>query len=239
MRAAYLLILTSFYFKAASQLNPGFGTGFQPSKDIIVKFKIDKVTIKYMDTSNFKWDYYFDINGNDTALYTNNRLSWMKKYEKDKQGKIIRWIQYDSTRDTQYAADYTYELDGSYTVNITDEKYKVRIHSQTFNKRDKIESEFLMDGGQHIYKYDSLDRLSRIDSKPGLDGYNQYAADYNYNSNGILISVKTVFFLLKKEVLNKFYYSQKGLLIKSEAIETSSYDDKKWIHTTIYSYIFR
>ena len=235
----FLVTLISFFqFNAFSQSDSGIEAGFQPSKDLIIKFKVARLGI-IDSATNYRWDYYFDKYGNDTALYVNDKLKWVKKYERNKQGRISKVIQYDSSRIIERIGAFVYENNGSYTITRTEEKYKIISQTEEYNSKGKIQIEYLMDGGRHFFKYDSMERLSRIDSDPGLDGYDYYIAEYAYNPDGFLISLKTKNFLFSHETFEKCYYDEKGLLIRVEGTVIYRYDEQKDFYTRIYTYTFR
>lgn len=214
--------------------------GFQASTENIKKFKIAKITIKSTATPNKNHEYYFDNNGNDTASYIGGILFYIRNYVIDKQGKIIEWLESDSNRIPKIKATYSYKNDGSYAISITHPKYKqIILSTVNYTPTGKIQNEILMDGGQHIYKYDSLGKLLEISSKPGSDRYDQYTAEYTYNSNNTLISIRTVYHTDKYETLEKFYYNDKRILIKSETIVSYQSKKEKSVYTITYSYVFR
>jgi YD repeat-containing protein len=183
-------------------------------------------------------DYYLDNNGNDTALYINGKMLWVTKYHRNKYGRILKWINYDSSRLEQANGSYMYEKDGSYTIKLDHKPYGIINQYETYNKQNKIVEEFLMDGGRHVFKYDSLNRLSRIEYIPGLDGYDNYVAEYMYNNE--LLQFKKVIRRMPGpyEYSEEYFYDSKELLVKSERTVTHSYDEKEF-YTITYSYTFR
>lgn len=210
----FLLILISFFqFNAFSQSDPGIGAGFQPSKDLILKFKITRVEIKDSAT-NYRWAYYFDKYGNDTAMYTNGKLSWSKRYVKNMKGKIIKYTRYDSNHVVEYVADYKYSNDGTYSINFNDYKYVAEVKTGEYNKKGKILSEFVTSGTQHFYKYDSTGKLLGMDFTPGLCDFGLFETEYNYDASHILASIKTILYPFKYEANENFFYNKKGLVIK-------------------------
>ena len=147
----FLVTLISFFqFNAFSQSDSGIEAGFQPSKDLIIKFKVARLGI-IDSATNYRWDYYFDKYGNDTALYVNDKLKWLKKYERNKQGRISKVIQYDSSRIIERIGAFVYENNGSYTITRTEEKYKIISQTEEYNSKGKIQIEYLMDGGRHFF----------------------------------------------------------------------------------------
>jgi len=233
---SYFFLFHFIGFSQSWKLN----IGFQASTENIKKFKIAKITIKSTATPNENHEYYFDNNGNDTASYIGGILFYFRKYEIDKQGKIIEWVQSDSNRIAKLKATYSYKNDGSYTISITHPTYKqITLNTVNYTQTGKIQNEIFMDGGQLIYKYDSQGKLLEISSKPGSDGDDQFTAAYTYNSNNTLISIKTIYHTDKYETLEKFYYNDKGILVKSETGVSYQSKKEKKSYTITYSYVFR
>ena len=237
-KVEFLLILISFFqFNAFSQSDPGMWTGFQPSKDVIIKFKIARLGIKDSAT-NYRWDYYFDKYGHDSAMYTNDKLSWTKKYVRNKEGKIIKYTRYDSNHVVEYVANYKYSNDGTYSISFNDYKYVVEIITQDYNKKGQILAEFITSGTQHFYKYDSAGKLLGMNFIPGLCAFGLFESENYYDANNILVSVKTIYYPFRYEVLEKFFYDNKGLLIKSDVTVFYPRDEKEF-NTSNYTYFFR
>jgi YD repeat-containing protein len=240
MKTIYFLIILLFPLSIFAQ-SLNLGVHFHPSKEEILKFKISKITIRSSEDSDAVKEYYFDEEGNDTALYIDGKLSWNKKYEKNKQAKIIKSIQYDFSGHKLFTSNYDYEDDGTYRIAHTNEKYQLIDLTEVYDKTGRIQRELLNDGGQHIYKYDSIDRLSRIDSEPGFEDYNQFTSEYTYYDNNLLSSVKTIYTMNSVtlcEFLQKFFYDTKGLLLKITETTIYNLDREKGISNAIYSYRF-
>jgi len=231
--------LLAIYFLGNTQsLRPTID--FPLSKADLIKSQITKITIEDSENPSYMMDYYLDKDGNDTALYINGSLRWMKKYYKGKSGKMVKWIQYDSSRLEESNGVYTYQKDDSYTIEIDYKPYGIIKQYETYDKQNKIVEEFLMDGGQHPFKYDSLSRLSKIEYLPGLDGYDCYSAEYNYNENSQLHYKKVIRMMPGPyEYSEEYFYNNNGLLVKSERTVIHSYDNEKEFYTTRYSYTFR
>ena len=97
MKVLFAFIFLSISFIGNTQsLLPG--VDFPLSKVDIVKFRISRITIMATQSPNYIMEYYLDKEGNDTALYINGVMLWMKKYYRNKSGKVIKWVKYDSSR---------------------------------------------------------------------------------------------------------------------------------------------
>jgi hypothetical protein len=217
------------------------GIDFPLSKSDLVKHKISKITITTTESPDYVMDYYLDNNGNDTALYIKGKLLSVIKYNRNKYGRVIERISYDSNRLEETKGTYSYKSNGSYSIKLSYKKYGSISQTEEYNHEGKIQSEFLMDGGQHIFKYDSIGRLTKIEYMPGLDGYDNYVAEYTYQDSALLQHKKVIHRRMPGpyEYSEEYFYDSKGLLVKSEKTVTHSYDNEKEFYTKAYSYTFR
>jgi hypothetical protein len=212
---------------------------FQLSKQDIINLKIKKISISYSNSYNGQTEYFFDEKGNDTGLCSNGRLIWTKKYQKDKLERLTKMIQVDSNRVEKVAAIYTYESDGSYCVDYTNMEYNVHSGAECFNKEGKIQQEFLNDGGRRIFLYDSLGRVKEIRSEPGLDNLDLFNAEYHYNMEGELDSVKISYSRLNyTEILDNISFNKEGLLLKTRTTRTYNWDNVTEIELNYYRYVY-
>lgn len=232
-----ILIVTKFIcLIAISQSNPGLAPTFYLSQESIIKNDISELIIEYNDST--KWHYYFDNYGNDTALCLNDKILWTKKYERNNQGRIISWVQIDSNSIKEYSAEYSYANDDSYLVKITEEAYGTPWLSLSFNNRSEIQYEFLTDGCQHFYKYDSVGKLIKMDYQPGLCKFGVYTLEYYYNGD-IPIALRMIDKYFRYESLENYYYDNCGLLIRSETTITYDFDKEKDFYIATYTYIIK
>ena len=232
MKVVFLSSLSFFFFCCIGFSQPGIRL---PSQADIVKFKINGITIQItINGSIYKENYYFDAEGRDTAFYKNGVTQWSKRYEKDKRGRVSKWIQYDSAGFEEWRGLYSYNKDGSFSVS------KGYHTTEEYDSKGRLQMEFLMDGGQHLFIYDSIGQLKKIESRPGLDGYDQYSAEYIYSKNGQLREVEIIYPQFQVTELKEFLYDPKGILLRITSSECGYNNQReKWTtYTDVYDYSY-
>lgn len=225
-------MLKSFLFLLAlSCFIPAFA---QPSQAEVEKYHIRKVIIKKtIDGSVYTDTYWYDGEGNDSAMQVNNKLSVIKSSFKG--GKLVsKQMITDDRQGDKY--DYEYAADGSYKETYTDGEFGSISYKWTDAKK-RLQKSQSPDGNTLTYKYDTKGNLTNVVSD-GNNGGMKINRNYFYNAKNNL--TKTEQQMSGTKSGSVYSYNTKNQLVKradddsyTKSTTTYEYNDKGLLLKTI------
>lgn len=225
-------MLKSFVFLLAIGC---FITAFaQPSPAEVEKYHIRKVIIKKtIDGSTYTDTYWYDGEGNDSAIQVNNKLSIIKS-----SFKGGRLISKSLTTDGRQGDSYTYEYaaDGSYKETHKDGEFGMTSH-KWFDAKKRLQKAQSPDGNTITNSYDAKGNLVSAVSD-GNNGGMKIKRTYSYNAKNSLTKTEQDMDGMKST--SSYSYNTKNQLAKrtdddgyTKSTITYEYNDKGLLLKTI------
>jgi YD repeat-containing protein len=204
----------------------------QPTVTEIRKSKIKKVTQQTQGENNpgGKTEWFYNSNGDDTAMYISGRRYYYKTIEYDDRQRKKTVTEFAEDGKQRRKTLYTYNNDGSFSTESKDATYGFRT-TEVYNGKGLIVSSKIPDGSVYQYEYNDKGQLLRLYSIP-IKGDTKVDVAYTYNTLGKLVrQVNTG----DSPYNSIFEYNGDGLLKKNTVIEGNDDGEKE---TTVYNYSY-
>ncbi|MEO6253648.1 MAG: hypothetical protein ABIO79_10095 [Ferruginibacter sp.] len=208
MQKLFILICGSIFLSNTIIAQELTGAGIKKLK--IKKIIVETVEEDDHETKKSKTEYFYDANGNDTALYFEGIRNWYKRIEYDARQRPASITRFSNDGTQTNKTVFTYSPDGSFIAVENDIQYGFST-TDVFDKKGSQLTHSIPDGSIHKYMYNSKGQLTKIFAVTKKDAV-KFSREYRYNSAGKVIATKN-----KGEYFfnTTYEYDKKGLLKKA------------------------
>jgi YD repeat-containing protein len=185
----YWILGARYWVLVAGIMLSGAVYAQEPTAAQIKAKKIKKLTKQYSGDASLSpevYIYYYDENGNDTALYMNGARYSYKTISYDKSGRRITEERFFASGSKMDKTIFTYNADGSFTSLNTDSQYGLKI-TEAYDKKGNLLYNTIPDGTVIKYSYNAKGQKLSMFSVP-IKGEKKFAVTYAYGSDGKMIS---------------------------------------------------